>query len=88
MLPVGRSMRNVPAVIRSNPIALAVWRTFKDPYFETIGQRIEAVLPWWKRQTIVQIGTNDGERGDPIFTLLRNRRLWRALLVEPLPEIF
>src|SRR4029077_7565181 len=30
----------------------------------------------------------DGALGDPIFGLLQNRRRWRALLVEPLPEYF
>lgn len=81
-------MRFIPTAIRSNPTALAMWRIFKDPYFDTIQQRIHSVLPWWKRQTIVQIGANDGERGDPLSALLRNRRRWHALLVEPLPEYF
>jgi FkbM family methyltransferase len=79
----------VPAAIRSNPAAIAVWRAFKDPYLDdTVGRRISSVLPWWKRQTVVQIGTNDGKRGDPISTLLHHRRRWRALLVEPLPKYF
>ena len=81
-------MRYVPAAIRSNQTILRVWRAFKDPYFDKIGQRIDAALPWWKRQIVVQIGANDGEREDPVSRLLRNRRRWRGLLVEPLPRDF
>lgn len=81
-------MRYVPAAIGSNQTILRVWRAFKDPYFDKIGQRIDAALPWWKRQIVVQIGANDGEREDPISRLLRNRRRWRGLLVEPLPGDF
>jgi FkbM family methyltransferase len=67
---------------------LPLWRLYRDPYFEPITAAIADQLPWWKQQIIVQIGTNDGERGDPVSTLLENRRLWHALLVEPLPEYF
>lgn len=37
---------------------------------------------------VVQIGSNDGKTGDPLYPLLQKNGQWRALLVEPLPHIF
>jgi FkbM family methyltransferase len=37
---------------------------------------------------VVQIGSNDGRTGDPIFDLLRANPGWGALLVEPVPFLF
>lgn len=37
---------------------------------------------------IVQIGSNDGKTGDPLHRLLRRRRRWKALFVEPIPYLF
>jgi FkbM family methyltransferase len=37
---------------------------------------------------IVQIGSNDGVTGDPVFPLLRDNPSWGALLVEPVPFLF
>jgi FkbM family methyltransferase len=37
---------------------------------------------------IVQIGSNDGKTGDPIFSLLQRNPSWKALLVEPVPFLF
>ncbi len=37
---------------------------------------------------IVQIGSNDGKTGDPIFPLLQKNKSWKALFVEPVPYSF
>lgn len=37
---------------------------------------------------IVQIGSNDGKRGDPLYNLLIKNERWKALLVEPIPYLF
>lgn len=37
---------------------------------------------------IVQIGSNDGRVGDPLFVLLQKNQNWRSLFVEPVPYIF
>jgi len=48
---------------------------------------------WWGRvlggdeAQIVQIGSNDGKTGDPLHELLLTQQAWRALLVEPLPDL-
>ncbi len=38
--------------------------------------------------TIIQIGSNDGKTGDPIYHLLQNNKKWRAIMVEPVPYLF
>lgn len=37
---------------------------------------------------LVQIGSNDGQSGDPIFEALHQHKQWKALLVEPVPYLF
>jgi FkbM family methyltransferase len=37
---------------------------------------------------VVQIGSNDGRTTDPIYRILKKRKKWKALLVEPVPHIF
>jgi FkbM family methyltransferase len=36
----------------------------------------------------VQVGSNDGRRGDPINALIRRHRGWRGMFIEPLSEPF
>ena len=38
--------------------------------------------------SIVQIGSNDGVHGDPIYKLIRKNTTWKALFVEPIPYLF
>jgi hypothetical protein len=66
----------------------ATWRLFKDPYFGPVGERIADRLSGLRPRMIVQIGANDGTRFDPITSLIRNRRRWRVLFVEPIPSVF
>lgn len=37
---------------------------------------------------VVQIGSNDGKTGDPIYPLLQKNLTWKALFVEPVPYVF
>jgi FkbM family methyltransferase len=37
---------------------------------------------------IVQIGSNDGMTGDPMYTLVHAKPGWKALFVEPVPYLF
>lgn len=41
-----------------------------------------------KNVQIVQIGSNDGKTGDPIFNLIKTNNPWKALFVEPIPYLF
>lgn len=50
--------------------------------------------PIWKHFTknqpffFVQIGSNDGQQGDPIYNIVRHNDKWSGLLVEPVPFLF
>lgn len=37
---------------------------------------------------VVQIGSNDGKTGDPLYPLFQRHPAWRGVLVEPIPYIF
>jgi FkbM family methyltransferase len=39
------------------------------------------------RPFIVQVGSNDGQSGDPIYNLFRQNPGWRGLFVEPVPYL-
>ena len=41
-----------------------------------------------KKAFILQIGSNDGKTGDPLYPLLRKNKRWKALFVEPVPYLF
>ena len=41
-----------------------------------------------KAAFVVQIGSNDGKTGDPLYPLLQKYPQWRGLFVEPLPNSF
>lgn len=37
---------------------------------------------------LIQIGSNDGKTGDPLYPLLQKNKKWKALFVEPVPYSF
>lgn len=39
-------------------------------------------------ESIIQIGSNDGKQGDPIYELIQNNPGWKAVFVEPIPYLF
>ena len=41
-----------------------------------------------RRLNIVQIGSNDGITGDPLYDIAITRKNWNLLLVEPIPYMF
>jgi len=41
-----------------------------------------------KSALIVQIGSNDGKTGDPIYPLFKKYKKWKGLFVEPIPRSF
>jgi FkbM family methyltransferase len=51
-------------------------------------RNLNRILHGEKNIQIVQIGSNDGLTGDPIFLLLQRNPSWKALLVEPVPYLF
>jgi FkbM family methyltransferase len=53
-----------------------------DPTFR-IGKLIRG-----RNAQLVQIGSNDGKVGDPLYPLLAKNPGWKCLFVEPVPEVF
>lgn len=41
-----------------------------------------------KAAYLVQVGSNDGKTGDPLYPLLKKNKNWKALFVEPIPHFF
>lgn len=37
---------------------------------------------------VVEIGSNDGKSGDPLYPLIQRHRSWQVLFVEPVPFLF
>ncbi len=58
-----------------------LWRV--DP-----ARHIQKILRKQKNLFLLQIGSNDGMNGDPIFAALTLQPSWEALLVEPVPYLF
>ena len=48
---------------------------------------VDSMLPQRSDFFVLQVGANDGYSDDPIASIVRGRRL-RALMVEPLPQMF
>jgi len=84
-MPVLGLFSKVSGKADPGPIADGAWRLFHDAGFEPIAQQISAQLPKWKANTVVQIGANDGQLGDPKSALMTR---WKALFVEPIPSVF
>lgn len=51
-------------------------------------RRLQRLLRGKKNLFVLQIGSNDGMNGDPIFAALKLQNSWEALLVEPIPYLF
>lgn len=57
----------------------------KDP--RMVGYWFDLIIGGGRAQ-LVQIGSNDGKTGDPLYPLFQKYPAWRGLLVEPIPYIF
>lgn len=55
---------------------------------QKIQQLIELELRDVEHPFFIQIGSNDGLRGDPIRDLIIRNPSWRGIFVEPIPNIF
>src|SRR5574342_485666 len=85
-------MNRIKSVIKQMPLVgdFAVWansrmrRTWKaaDPSY-WLGRIVCA-----PEAQVVQIGSNDGITRDPLGRLLRKKKGWKAVLVEPVPYLF
>lgn len=58
----------------------------RDPYYWQI-DLLEAYANYKKNIKFIQIGSNNGVNGDPIFDYVTNNG-WQGILVEPVPYLF
>lgn len=85
------SMNNASLLRRLKGKIRRVWTAYfkrpyeKDPNFSTYW--FNEVFRGQTAQ-VVQIGSNDGKTGDPLFRLLQKNVNWQALFVEPVPYLF
>ena len=59
----------------------------KPVYFDKPSVWIGQILTS-NKLNIVQIGSNDGKHGDPLFELIQKNKNWKVLFVEPVPYLF
>jgi len=82
-------MKNLKQKIKNIPIlgeiSVKIYRTISPPNTPTYW--IKRYLPV-DDAIIVQIGSNDGKTGDPIYHLFNQREKWKAIFVEPVPYLF
>jgi FkbM family methyltransferase len=60
---------------------------FKDHSYDVPSKWLQVLLKGDHIQ-IVQIGSNDGVTGDPIYDIVKNNIACKALFVEPIPYLF
>ncbi len=84
-------MKSIKKAIKDLPVigglAKLVYRLIKPENIYFSSYWIDKYIPN-EPITIVQIGSNDGIRGDPIYQLVKKNKLWNVLFVEPVPYIF
>lgn len=77
-------IRTMPVVGR---IAVAIHARIKGTWRTRAAYWLEALVVAPVIQ-VVQVGSNDGKTGDPLYRLFKKRRGWKGLFVEPVPYLF
>jgi FkbM family methyltransferase len=50
--------------------------------------RLKRLIGQRENLFIVEVGSNDGKSGDPLYPLIRSHRSWEVLFIEPVPFLF
>ena len=77
-------LRNLPFVYGT---LKRVYRMFR-PSDPTLQQRIEKAIGNRAEVFFVQVGSNDGVQGDPLYDLVLSRTTWRGIFIEPIDYLF
>ena len=82
-------VRRVPAVNAYMPLNVwaSLWGGTKGPGIDAVSIVKRIADRAGRPLTVVQIGANDGEMGDPIHDAIVHYG-WRGVLVEPLPHLY
>ncbi len=70
-----------------NSVSGKVVNTNKNKYFDPPSIWIDHIFNEAKKN-IVQVGSNDGVSGDPLYNLINKNVAWEALFIEPVPYLF
>jgi FkbM family methyltransferase len=81
---VYRFLRALPLVGR----AVARISNWQYHYQNHPTQQLRRAIGRRENVYVVEVGSNDGKSGDPLYPLLRSNRSWQALFIEPVPYLF
>lgn len=84
MQSLKNTVKNIPLI---GHLAQAAYRLINPPSNYSTDHWIKQYIPN-ENLTIVQIGSNDGVSGDPLYQQVQKNHLWQVLFVEPVPYIF
>lgn len=90
-----KKLKKVPLI---GPLLLSVKRKWfhENDFLDTLGisRSMDSASLWIDKlllnndACIIQIGSNDGKHGDPLFELIKKNKNWNVLFVEPIPYLF
>lgn len=82
MKTIKEKVKKIPVL---GKISLKIYKKlFPEPKLNFLIQRYLS----HHKTTIIQIGSNDGKTGDPIYSLLQKNEQWKAVMVEPVPYLY
>lgn len=86
--------RNIKLILKKIPLFGNLLLYINRRFFKKKTVKFDSPTAWLNKLiqgdnvNIIQIGSNDGVHGDPIFKLIKKNEKWKALFVEPIPYLF
>jgi len=77
-------IKNIPII---GKLATKVYRKLRRKHIFNASYWIGKYIPN-EKLSVIQIGSNDGISGDPLYQHVKKNKLWNVLFVEPVPYIF
>lgn len=82
--PVKQLIKKMPLI---GPSARRLHARYREWQLDA-ARNIERVLGGFETLDFAQIGSNDGQNGDPVRKIAMKHPQWRGLFVEPVPHLF
>lgn len=73
--------------IKKSKLILRLYQTINNK-LNDLSYWIEILLNKQEEEIIIQIGSNDGKTGDPIYDLINANIKWKGYFIEPVPYLF
>ncbi len=87
MIKLKHKLKNTPLIGDLLVYIYRKWTYVKPNIFDEPSIWISKLLTN-NKIIIVQIGSNDGKLGDPLFHLIQKNKNWEVIFVEPVPYLF